>query len=85
VIVITEGLKMKVQVKGYATFRIDYTTHTSLETLYAEMDDGKILVTAERPVSVMWPTKSATWIDSGLDHDGLKKVAMFIGNYQLEL
>lgn len=72
---------MKETVKGYATFRIDYSTNTRLETLYAEKANGQILVADERPYSDHWPEHGGTWKDSGLDHDGLKAVAMFIGYY----
>lgn len=76
---------MKELVKGYATFRIDYNTNTNLETLYAERDNGQILVTAERPYSDHWPEHDEVWEDSGHTHESLKAVAMFIGNYQIEI
>lgn len=76
---------MKESIKGYVTSRIDYNTNTGLETLYAERDNGQILMIEERVKSVIWPVTSGKWIDSGLDHASLKEVAMFIGNYQIEI
>lgn len=66
--------------KGYMTNRFDEAADALLETLYAVLDDGSILVSKPAPFSIKF--ERDTWEKTDMTIDQLHAIgAEFIGNY----
>ena len=69
--------------KGFSTTRIDTLNQVILETLYALLDDGTVLVTNEHKRTNEFGATGRRWFATAINADWLKANAEFIGNYPI--